>query len=180
MAVDHSHDPLAAGSRCPDAEDLAAYLEGTLDPASREPVEAHLADCAQCRAALAETIAFVEEDTSAPAPVEAPRVVPFRRPPWRAAVAAVLAAAAALVLVMRLPWGGGQPELQALMTALAKEPARPVEGRLAGAFAYAPPPTVTRGGSGYFGIQPKYVLAIASTSSCFTSPTTTSAALFGT
>ena len=78
--------------------------------------------------------------------------MPFRRPAWRAALTAGLTAAAALFLVARLapqwfPWGGAQPELQALMAALAKEPARPVEGRLAGGFAYAPPPPVTRGSS---------------------------------
>ena len=153
MAVEHPDDLHVGGSRCPDAETLAAYLDGTLDAASRDAVESHLADCAHCRAALAETMTFLAEDAGAhaDAPVHTRVVRPLR---WRAALGTALAAAAALLIVARiapqwLPWGGpdgDRPELQELIAAVAKEPTRPVEGRLTGGFAYAPPPVVTRGG----------------------------------
>jgi tetratricopeptide (TPR) repeat protein len=37
-----------------------------------------------------------------------------------------------------------RPELQALVAAVAADPARPIEGRVTGGFAYAPPPSATR------------------------------------
>jgi tetratricopeptide (TPR) repeat protein len=70
-------------------------------------------------------------------------------------VAATLAAAAALVLIVRIAdpawlpsFLGGGPRLEALVAALETQPVRPVEGRLmgAGGFAYARPPSPTRGG----------------------------------
>ena len=79
MAVDHPHDISAGGSECPDAEALTAYLDGTLDPAEREAVETHLADCASCRESLADTITFLEEEEARAAVEPAPSadVVPF-------------------------------------------------------------------------------------------------------
>jgi tetratricopeptide (TPR) repeat protein len=160
VAVEHPDELRAGGSRCPDAEELAAYLEGTLAAASREAIETHLSDCARCRAALAETMTFMSDEAvpSAAGPGAVPsaaRVLPFRRNFWRAGAIAALAAAAALLLVARvapqmLPWGGPageRPELEELIAAVAKEPTRPVEGRLTGGFAYGPPPPVMRGGA---------------------------------
>lgn len=166
MAVEHPHDG-RNGSRCPDAETLAAYLDGTLDPPTRDGVEAHLADCAACRAGLAETMTFLREDAARPAAAPAaPRRVPFRSTARRTGLIAALAAAAAVLIVAWVapqwrPWpaAGDTPELQALMAAVAKEPARPVEGRLAGGFAYGPPPSVVRGPAGA-ALQPETQLAI--------------------
>jgi tetratricopeptide (TPR) repeat protein len=72
-----------------------------------------------------------------------------------AGAAAGLAAAAALVLVVRLAgpdlldrvFGprSVRPELQELIAAVANEPTRPIEGRLSAGFTYAPAPSPTRG-----------------------------------
>lgn len=67
---------------------------------------------------------------------------------WVWGAAAGLAAAAAIVLAVRLGVGpSGRPELQELVAAVGAESARPVEGRLTGGFPYAPPPTLLRGPS---------------------------------
>lgn len=39
-------------SRCPESEDLAAWLEGSLGPTERAAVRRHLADCDDCRRAV--------------------------------------------------------------------------------------------------------------------------------
>src|SRR5258705_7669182 len=95
--------------RHPDAERLAEYADGVLQADVRADVERHLAACADCRAVLAETMAFIaaeyareadhaKELTAAPGE-SAARVVPFRSRRWLPPVALGLAAAAALVLV---------------------------------------------------------------------------------
>ena len=33
---------------CPDEEQIAAYVDGTIEPEAREPLELHLADCDAC------------------------------------------------------------------------------------------------------------------------------------
>jgi len=95
----------------------------------------------------------------APTATDAPaRVIPFRTRSWVTGVGGGLAAAAALFLIVRIaspawlpswlpPWLGGGPPLEALVAALETQPVRPVEGRLmgAGGFAYARPPSPTRG-----------------------------------
>jgi tetratricopeptide (TPR) repeat protein len=89
-----------------------------------------------------------------------PRVVPFRSRRWVTGVGTALAAAAALVLIVRiaapgwltwLPGVGGRPPLDRLVVALATQSTRPVEGRLMGGFTYARPPSPTRGGTDMFG-----------------------------
>jgi tetratricopeptide (TPR) repeat protein len=54
-----------------------------------------------------------------------------------------------VVRIVRPDWlfapRGDRPELAELVAAVAKEPTRPVEGRLTGGFKYAPPPSTTRG-----------------------------------
>ena len=137
-------------ARHPDAERLAEYAEGGLDVAARAEVERHLAECAECRSVVMETLAFLESSEAAEATT--PAVIPFRpRKPW-IAVAAGLAAAAAIVFAVRLDWlsggRGDRPELQELIAAVAQEPTRPVEGRLSGGFKYGPPPSPTRGAGG--------------------------------
>jgi tetratricopeptide (TPR) repeat protein len=172
LTAEYPDDLRAGGSGCPDAEQLAEYLDGTLDAPARDAIESHLVDCARCRTALAETAAFLSEETAvspSPAPNEDPRVVSFPRSWWRAGAALALAAAAAVVIVARVapqwlprahpsgtadsaqlgpaPFGPGinQPDLRGLIAAVAKEPTRPVEGRLTGGFPYGPPPVIRRG-----------------------------------
>ena len=128
-----------------DAERLAEYVDGVLSPADRAEVERHLADCAECRAMVADATSFghsvAARQTGAAA--ESPR----RR--WLVAIGATLAAAAAIAVAIRLlpsatPTSSGGAALTALVAAVAEEPTRPVEGRLSG-FPYAPAEPVTRG-----------------------------------
>ena len=82
------------------------------------------------------------------------------------AVAVVLAAVFAFVVVSTPPWRswwsgvpGDRPELGDLFDALAREPARVVDGRLAGGFPYAPPAVSTRGAGRR--VSPDVVIAAA-------------------
>jgi CHAT domain-containing protein/tetratricopeptide (TPR) repeat protein len=160
---------MALDERHPDAERLAEYADGVLDAEGRAEVERHLADCAECRAVVMETMAFLNSPAIT-TPVPAPRIIPFRARRWVTGVAVGLAAAAALVLAVRVArpeWVSGlfgtlgdRPELQELIAALANEPTRPVEGRLTGGFKYAPPPSPTRG-SGDRDVSPDVRIAAA-------------------
>jgi anti-sigma factor RsiW len=87
--------------RHPEAERLAEYADGVLDAASRAEVDQHLADCADCRAVVMETMAFLDSNLAIPAS-EARKVVPFRPRPWVRGVTVGLAAAAALLLAIRV------------------------------------------------------------------------------
>ena len=111
---------------CPDAEQLAAYIDGMLDPAERTQIEAHLVSCADCRDIVGDTVA------AQPAPTAA---TPRRT--WRTVVLAggLLAAAAALVLAVRLKdRDATDADLGALVRAAGTH--RSVEPRLSGGFAY--------------------------------------------
>lgn len=59
--------------------------------------------------------------------------------------AIVLAFVAILLAIVRLTRVSDAPELQDLVVAFAHQPTRAIEGRLAGGFAYAPPPSPRRG-----------------------------------
>jgi tetratricopeptide (TPR) repeat protein len=160
---------MALDERHPDAERLAEYADDVLDAEARAVVERHLADCTECRAVVMETMAFLHSPAST-TNVAASRVVPFRARRWVTGVAVGLAAAAALVLAIRVArpeWVGGlfgsrgdRPELQELIAAVANEPTRLVEGRLSGGFKYGPPPSPTRG-SGDRGVSPDVRIAVA-------------------
>jgi tetratricopeptide (TPR) repeat protein len=133
----------------PEAERLAEYVDGLLEVDARRELELHFADCADCRAVVLETMAFVHGN-----PAEgrgAPTVVPFRSRPWVRGLAAGLGVAAAIALAIRVApreglFGprGVRPEFQALVAAVAADQTRLVEGRLTGGFTYAPPPSPTR------------------------------------
>ena len=77
----------------PSSEELAAYIDGTLDEAERERITEHLASCEECYAVYSETLHFQLEPSQPPDK----NVVDFPKPParqpswwWRAAAAAVV------------------------------------------------------------------------------------------
>src|SRR5579863_5178028 len=51
-----------AGTGCPDAAILAAYVERTLAPRERQNCEAHLASCMGCQALVAELVRLSEDE----------------------------------------------------------------------------------------------------------------------
>jgi len=137
-------------TRHPEAERLGEYADDLLNGGLRAEVEQHLADCAECRAAVLETTEFLHSTNATADP--ATKVVPFLSRRRLTGIVAGLAAAAALVLAVRAAqpeWffgpRDGRPELQELIAAVANEPTRLAEGRLSGGFKYAPPPVPTRG-----------------------------------
>lgn len=105
--------------------ELAAFVDGGLDPVSRRRVEAHLLACEVCRAVVAEAGAFVE-------PARAAR--PRRRTLFAAGTLAAAAAIALLTVVL------GRPSLE------SPARTRDVEavGRAGLAFAPAAPPDGAR------------------------------------
>lgn len=61
----------ALESPCPSQEELAAYLDGRLRCRERREIEAHLAECAGCRAAIIELRHILRALTAEPAAVPA-------------------------------------------------------------------------------------------------------------
>ena len=62
------------GGSCPSAEDLAAYIDGTLDWKDAERVTSHLADCEDCYAVYSGVIRFqLDSEPEAAIPVPFPR-----------------------------------------------------------------------------------------------------------
>jgi tetratricopeptide (TPR) repeat protein len=128
---------------CPEAEELAEYVEGRLHGRARARVEAHLAECEMCRDIVAETLIITKAEEDAPG-----RVVPFR--PRRVLVigGGIAALAASLFVVLQVqpelnPFRGPTP-YEELVAAVGTN--RTVEGRLA-RFEYAPFRSPTRSGS---------------------------------
>src|SRR5262249_602691 len=142
----------ASGRRedgCPEPEQLAAYIDGRLPPAERTEVERHLVGCADCRDIVGDAFA----ETSAPATVIRPKTTR-----WIAVTAGALAAAAAIVMVVRLqgPRSADVPEIAKLAQAVGNE--RVIEPRLTGGFAHGPVPSA-RGGTTGPAIPPRVVIA---------------------
>ena len=94
---------------CPDAEQLAAWADGTIFGAAAEGLESHLADCERCQAVLAAFVAtepvptlVAVPPTEAPTPIEqAPEV---RTAPRAARMPYVWWGAAAASLLLWLAW----------------------------------------------------------------------------
>lgn len=98
---------------CPDEQWIAAYVDGTLEPAALEPLERHLADCDACLA----LVGFLgrERETSAMASVAESTVARarslvtqapgrrWRRAPQWAAAAALVVSAPLLIQLARAP-----------------------------------------------------------------------------
>jgi hypothetical protein len=80
-------EPEACHHACGDAETLAAYAEGALSGAGRERMEAHLAACRACQAAVVRLVRLAPRESAArPAAAAAPRAALFR---WRWAIPAL-------------------------------------------------------------------------------------------
>lgn len=93
--------------------DLNAYIDGALDPQSRERVDGHLASCAACRTRVAQLRATAGLIAGLPTPAPArsliPRVsVPFWLAPIRAA-SVVASGLALIVFVISLGSGSATP-----------------------------------------------------------------------
>jgi Photosynthesis system II assembly factor YCF48/Putative zinc-finger len=86
---------------CLDAGVLAAWFEGTLDPAERAAAETHAADCSRCQAALAAMIRIEPAIDSRP----------WSRSPAFGWLVPITVAAAALVIFIRPYWSRVAPEV---------------------------------------------------------------------
>jgi CHAT domain-containing protein len=125
-----------------DPEMLAAYIDNRLTPEQRAEVEAQLARDPDAYAVLVETLKALDEVPELRVEPPAPKGRTVKRP-W-ATAAGLLAAAAAIVLVVRLQpdllqrLGGERvdPRFEKLVGAVGTE--RYVEARLSGGFKYAP------------------------------------------
>lgn len=126
---------------CPDAETLAAYLDGRLTQDEREHVTQHVADCDDCYFVVTE----VAQMPSTAAQLE-PEPISVRRRwwasktvVWSSSVGGALAAAAMLWLAVSVGSfrsSSDSAALQALVAAVGSD--RTVEARLTGGFAYGP------------------------------------------
>lgn len=126
---------------CLDANMLAEFIDGGLEPRERAGVEAHLAECGECYETFAETVKLVSDA----APVKAPAPV---RAPWRFMPAASGIAAAVLLAVAA--WSFWPTQARALDAAMRKfasatEDARFASGRVSGGARWSPAPQTQRG-----------------------------------
>jgi len=120
---------------CPDAEELAGFLDGVLTEKRRAEIAKHVATCADCRTTI-EYAAEVEQELP-PAVAPAPRI----RQAWLVAAAVLIAAIAAVVLYR------GRADARdpvAPLVAAAPSSARSIEPRLCGGFRWAPLQPVRR------------------------------------
>jgi CHAT domain-containing protein/tetratricopeptide (TPR) repeat protein len=138
---------------CPDAETLAAFVDGRLAPADREPLARHLAACPVCYRVLVDVVQASSDDAAHEDPPGRARVLAW---PGRSRVRFIaatggLAAAAALALVLVRPAmlygpGSSRPELAPLVSAAGS--VRTTEARLTGGFRWAPLDSSTRSAAG--------------------------------
>jgi len=130
----------ASTSRCPDAETLAAWVEGRLPESETAALIEHASECPECIAMidLANETCHEEESPNAGRVAGPPLRWTSRlqtRPAFRwLAVAAVVVLAFGALVVIRLR---NEDPLQALV-AVAPRAARGTEARLSGGFAWAP------------------------------------------
>lgn len=140
-------------SRCPDDLTLARFADGTLDPAERPMVIAHLATCDDCR----DVIATVEaaRSTAAPTDTAGRRDVVAVAGRWRSSRVWIpaLALAASLLVVLQVRRSAapatdtppGDPWTEVARVVGAE---RHLEARLSGLTAHVPLAAPTRSGPG--------------------------------
>src|SRR5438067_5793611 len=104
--------------RHPEAQVMAAFVDGTLAPDEIAAVAGHLRDCADCRTVVSETARFEREEES----VERPRSNAW----WLAAAAAVIVA-----IIIAVPTLRPRTPIGKLIAASPREH-RTVEARLSG------------------------------------------------
>ncbi len=148
----------AERAACPEAEELAAYVERTLPNAARPMVEAHLLECEDCRHVVVETAAWIHSSSR-----QKPALL-FRTHWLR--IGAFAAAAALVILAIRLSWLSQRGEttsgeLQELVAAVGAEATRPIDGRLTGGFPYAPAPSPARAGEPVGTGSPRVQVSVA-------------------
>jgi tetratricopeptide (TPR) repeat protein len=128
---------------CPEAEVIAAYLDGRLTERERATVTQHLAECESCYFVFTEAAQMRASslDVDRPEPLPDPVVWwKSRRVLWSSS--AGLAAAAVLVIAIGVGltssrWSNRtSPELRALISAVGTD--RTIEPRLTGGFAHGP------------------------------------------
>jgi hypothetical protein len=61
----------AEAAPCPDPLELAAYIDGHLDPEERDAIEAHLSRCDLCLESVLDLQAYPPGETADPIPMEA-------------------------------------------------------------------------------------------------------------
>lgn len=153
----------ATDMHCLSDETLAAYLDGKLDEAARDPVMEHLASCDECRSRAIEvsrTLKILTQRSDAEPPTAAessegeeladpepakpdnpPNVVPLKQQPqgrrwsWTAAAGAVAAAAVFAVVLIPVFDKPGIPELVDISRELK---GRKYYGQLSGGFPHKP------------------------------------------
>jgi CHAT domain-containing protein len=152
----------------PDSEQLAAFFEGRLGGAERTWIEAHLADCDDCREWLAGVVQLAR-DYAAAMPQTTRTSLSMRWIPTLgrrgAVVGGVLAMAASLVFVVRVAptWNPFRQPTPVEQLADALGTRRITEGRLTGGFEYGPVPSPARGPDATPGGAADYnLLALAS------------------
>lgn len=136
---------VAPRTPCPDAESLAAYVDGRTGAADRAAMERHLVECGECRDLIGAAAELAGESAATATATAPPRRRAVR---WYVAGAGLVAAAAALILVVRMQRPDAShtaPEIAELVAAAGSS--RLVEPRLTGGFAYGPPPSPMRSGN---------------------------------
>lgn len=134
------HGGRGRGDDCPDAETLAAWMDGGLDAASAALAESHMSGCARCQALVA-TMVRAESAES----VHRASSVPVRVPWWRVNLRwlAPLAAGATAAVLWTIVPEPRSPTQVPVSEAPVVQPARPQESptpsQAADAGGFAPP-----------------------------------------
>lgn len=120
---------------CPTEETLAAFVEGRLNASSRQIVIQHMSTCAECRSSAVACL-----DLAIGAAAEESGSENVRRFPFRASIAAILAAAAVLIIaiVPIIRRRSVDAPTGTLIAATSELPTRKIDGWLSGGFRYKP------------------------------------------